>query len=233
MEDLDFSQLTDDQLIALIRGACADAVRRGTAVAAAAQDAYLSEVDRARIAREAAEREADRLKREEAERVAREAAETVRRKAEQQKTAEAAAKEAQLWARRKGIAQALVDVGYDVAGDQVVVWIKPGGVEKRVFLQKKGYGGTTYATLYVTGNPKHRPDSVVTVGLGPSLRAKVAPVLRAIARDWHQLKVDLDEAVAWTGDAVPLKVDAPAEAPPPPPAAAAPEPEAPAPEAAP
>jgi hypothetical protein len=213
VEGLDFTNLTDDQLIALIRGACSDAVRRGAAVAAAAQEAYLSAAARGRIAREAAEREAERLKQEEAERVAREAAETVRRRAEQQKTADAAAAEVKAWAKRKGVAQALVAAGYDVVGDQLVVWIRPGGVEKRVFLQKKGYGETTYATLYVTGNQKHSPDSLVTVGLGAALRAKVAPVLRAIARDWHQLKVDLDEAVAWTGEAIPLKVDLPAPSP--------------------
>jgi ParB-like chromosome segregation protein Spo0J len=49
--DLDFSALTDDQLIALIRAACADAVTRGAAVESAAREAYMSADERVQVAR--------------------------------------------------------------------------------------------------------------------------------------------------------------------------------------
>lgn len=57
MEGLDFSGLTDDQLIALARGCCEEALRRNPAAAAAMQAMMLSEAEKARIARAASEAE--------------------------------------------------------------------------------------------------------------------------------------------------------------------------------
>lgn len=214
--ELDFSPLTDDQLIQLIRAACAEVGRRGAACAMAAQAVYLDEVERARVAREAAEREAERLRQADAERIAREAADKVRREAERQKVVDAAASEAKLWARRKGIAQAIAATGYDVKGDQVVVWLS-GTKEKRVFLQERGHGGVTYATFYATGNGRHVPGSFeFRAGMTPSLKEALKPVLCAIAKEWNAFRVDLEEALSWSGEVVPLR-HLPADPPPPPP----------------
>ena len=60
---MDFTPLTDDQLVELIRAACSEAVKRGAACAAAAQGAYLGEAEKAQIARDAAAREAEKLRR--------------------------------------------------------------------------------------------------------------------------------------------------------------------------
>lgn len=203
--DLDFSGLTDDQLIQLIRAACQDAVRRGAACAKAAHGVYLDAMEQSRIAHEAAMREAERLRQAETDRIARETAERIRRDAERKKVDDVASAEAVLWARRKGIAIALDAVGYDVKGDQLVVWLS-GTKEKRIFLQQRGFGGATYATMFVTGNGRHAPDSFeFSRGMSPSLKEALKPVLRAVAKEWNAFKVDLSEALAWSGDAIPLK----------------------------
>jgi hypothetical protein len=87
MDTLDFTALTDDQLISLVRLAMVECGRRGAAVAVQAQGIYLDEAEKLRVAREAAEREAAKLRAAERERIAREAAEEVRRQAQAQTTA--------------------------------------------------------------------------------------------------------------------------------------------------
>lgn len=54
---LDFSQLTDDQLIELVRSACEYALSKDPAIAAAMRETMLSEAERARVARTAGELE--------------------------------------------------------------------------------------------------------------------------------------------------------------------------------
>jgi hypothetical protein len=93
--ELDFSILTDDQLVTLIRSALQEAVRRSPATAAAAQAATLDEAEKARIARVAAERAAAEVREAEERRLAAAAAAQARRDAEAAATAaEWAAKEA-------------------------------------------------------------------------------------------------------------------------------------------
>lgn len=94
MEDftLDFSTLTGDQMVGLLRSVLRECVQRGAAVQAAAQAAWIDESEAAQIATEAATREAAKLRAQARERIAREAAEGVR--------AEVAAKETQAQAAR-------------------------------------------------------------------------------------------------------------------------------------
>lgn len=198
--DLDFTGLTDDQLVGLIRAACEEAVTRGAAVEMAARAEFLSAAERVQVARAAAERETERLRREETERVAAAAA-------SRSAVDVVAERERQLWAQRKGIAQALDAAGWNVVGDQLVVWLSDRN-EKRVFLQQNKYDGTTWVTLYVTGNAKHAPgsclfDSKVFKG-EPELKREVGAVLRAVAAAWNAIKIDLPQAISWKGDAVPL-----------------------------
>jgi hypothetical protein len=79
MTGLDFTALTDDQLIELIRAALAEAGARGQATVAAAQETWIDEAEKVKIAREAADREAAKFRALERERIAREAAEKVKR----------------------------------------------------------------------------------------------------------------------------------------------------------
>lgn len=79
MASLDFSVLSDDQLVTLIREACQEAVSRNPAVAAASRSAVLDESEKARIRTEASEREAAKLRALEREKLAQEAAAEIRR----------------------------------------------------------------------------------------------------------------------------------------------------------
>lgn len=206
---LDFSALTDDQLIALIASAAQEAIARGYATEAAAREVMLSAKERADIASAARDEEAERLRREEARRIADEAAAKVRSQATAKLVDSATEKERAVWARRKGIAQAIAATGWSVDGDSIVVWLSQ-TKEKRVFLQQSKFNGATYATLYVTGNNKHAPNTVeLSRGMNDNFKAALPAILRAIARDWTTLKVDLTAALAWEGEAIPLVVETP------------------------
>ena len=216
--ELDFSGLTDDQLIALIRDACEEARRRGDATETAARNVYLDEVERTRIGRAAELLEAERLRNEESARVAKEAADRVRRDADKTKIDDVANKERVLWAKRKGIAKALDAAGWDCRGDQLVVWMSS-AKEKRVFLQKAVYGASSYAIFFVTGNKSHAPESFQfsqsVFGKDKAFMGRVGDVLRAVAEEWNTLKVDLEQALSWDGASIPpkhLTPAAPAEA---------------------
>lgn len=208
---LDFTALTDDQLIALIASAAQEAIARGYATEAAAREVMLSAKERADIASAARDAEAERLRREEAQRVAADAAAKVRNQATAKLVDTAAEKERAVWARRKGIAQALHALGWDVDGDSIVVWLSQ-TKEKRVFLQQSKFNGHTYATLYVTGNQKKAPGTVDVSGINikrVDFREAVPAILRAIARDWTTIKIDLAAALAWDGEAIPLVIETP------------------------
>jgi hypothetical protein len=88
---LDFSTLTDDQLVGLLRSVLRECVARGGAVQAAARSAGIDEAERAQIAKDAAEREAAKLRAKERERVAKDAAERVKQERAAQEAAAQAA----------------------------------------------------------------------------------------------------------------------------------------------
>lgn len=87
MDGLDFSALTDDQLVGLIRAAIDEALTRNPAVARAAEDCMLDAAERARIAAEASAAEAAALRARERERVANEARAKVREEEAQRNAA--------------------------------------------------------------------------------------------------------------------------------------------------
>ncbi|MEW5425091.1 hypothetical protein [Amorphus sp. 3PC139-8] len=69
-EELDFSDLSDDQVVDLVTALCAEAARRGAATDAAARASILDEAERIRIARDAMAEESGRLRYAERSRVA-------------------------------------------------------------------------------------------------------------------------------------------------------------------
>lgn len=73
MDGLDFSDLTDDQLVELARACCLEAVRRNAATAAAMEAMMLSEAEKARIARSASEMEIAAQRAAERQRIAQQA----------------------------------------------------------------------------------------------------------------------------------------------------------------
>lgn len=78
MDGLDFSALSDDQLVELARACCIEAIRRNPATQEAMQDMMIGEAERARIARQAQEAEIAAVRARERERIAQEAARRVR-----------------------------------------------------------------------------------------------------------------------------------------------------------
>lgn len=199
---MDFSPLTDDQLVELIRAACAEAVNRNQAVAGAARAAMLSEAERAQVAWHAAAAEADRIKQDEARRVAEAAAEEVRRQAEARATAEAQQKQNKLWGEKKAIAQLVA--GTLGPGWNLTVWRKNG--DRRVYLD---YGDGGYGSrnpkwcLYVTGNQFERPgkltverhQDVFGKGHWKTVIEEVRIICERAAAEWQELRLDVDEAL--------------------------------------
>ena len=88
MDTLDFSGLSDDQLVALAQAVCAEAISRNPAVRAAVHTVLIDEAERIRIAKSAGEAEAAAMRAAERERIARAAAAEVRA-AEEARTADA------------------------------------------------------------------------------------------------------------------------------------------------
>jgi hypothetical protein len=150
MTTLDFSSLTDDQLVDLIRAALQEAVARGGAVEAAVRAAGLDEAEKARIAKDAAEQAARQIREEEAARIAREAAERTRREAESRKTNDAAA-------RLRAIAvEARSLFGSDQDNFKVEVWDRAG--DRRVYI---GHGHSeNWIEYYHTGNHRFGPQTL-------------------------------------------------------------------------
>jgi hypothetical protein len=218
---LDFSTLNDDQLVSLIRAACGEAVERGAACQAAARDAYISAAEKADIAREAADREAAKLREEEARRIAAEAAEQVRRQRDQEQIASAGDKARREWARKRGIAEALLPLfkraNYSgLGGISVNVWVHATSKEKRIYIGK-GYDANLI-TYYVTGGGRNAPGKLE---LGDKdfkpLSADVIAFCKALATAWTTIRFDAAEAIKWDGEAIPLPGYTPLPVAPPPP----------------
>lgn len=190
---IDFTPLTDDQLVELVRGACQEAARRGMAVRSAVEAAMLSEAEKARIAADAAQRAAEELRRKEAERIAREAAAKVKAQAEAAERDEAAAKQQRLWAKKAELAQLVTDaLGTDDV--TVTVWAKDG--EKRVYLdQGDGWKKNgRKVSFFVTGNHKQAPGSLEVKWAGAD-EAKTRAACERAAKDWNSVKFHAEQAL--------------------------------------
>ena len=212
--DIDFSGLDNEQLIALIRAACIEAVTRGTAVEMAARDAYLSAAERAQAAIGAAEAEAARVRREEEKRVRDEAAAKVRSAHAAELAEQETARQTARWAVRKGVAQAIKGLigglcRFGMKDMVLELWQK--GADRRIFL---GYGfDAGVVAYYVTGGgtgryakpPKAlencRKDKEVKANL-----AKIRELCEAINALWPTgtMKLLLSEALTWDGEPTPL-----------------------------
>lgn len=78
MSDIDLSGLSDDQLVALARACCIEAIRRGAVTQDVVQDMMLTEAERARVLRNATNIEIAAVRAREREQLALDAAEKVR-----------------------------------------------------------------------------------------------------------------------------------------------------------
>lgn len=212
--DLDFSGLDNEQLIALIRAACTEAINRGTAVEMAARDAYLSAAERAQVVQDATVREKERVRREDEQRVAAVAADKVRAAHAAALADAEAATQTKRWGLRKGIAQAVKGLLSGVCRfgmkDMVLeIWQK--GADRRIFL---GYGfDAGIVAYYITGGGQGRyakpPKALENCRKDKDVKANLGKLLElceAINALWPTgtTKILLSEALAWDGEAVPL-----------------------------
>lgn len=192
---MDFSQLTSDQLVELIRAACAECAQRGVATAAAANAAMMDEAEKARIAHHAAAAEADKLKAAEAAKIAKEAAETVRRQADSTAAKEEAKKQQELWAKKTAVARKAKELFGD--GMNLNVWMRDSDKEKRVYVQEgMRRKQTTHACYYATGNARNKPGSIELETRHSEKKAEIAAFCADLAKRWNTLKIDCDAALA-------------------------------------
>lgn len=196
---LDFSAISDDQLIDLIRAACAEAGQRSVECAAAARNAMLDEAERAKIAREAIERERLRSTREEAERIAREALakEKAAKEAEEQKAKEK--KIADTWAWKEEMGRRVSEILRPKNPQTLTVWNKG---DKRIYLGK-GYNGNM-VVYYHTGSARNKPRSIAIVkrpgnftedewksGKEQEVEAALLPVFDGICQKWNTIEFEI------------------------------------------
>jgi hypothetical protein len=189
MSGIDFSGLSDEQLLQLLTEAMAEAMNRGEVVRLAAQDAVLSTEEKLQIQQRVAAQYAERKLQEERQRVEREAEEKHKAKELKQQ----AEKTETLWSARAAIVAAIRQWGYD--GDfEINIWSS--GADRRVYFQKtvssgrRGFTAEWKFCLYVTGNNYQAPGAFIGEG----------------ANCWFDDKQELLQAFllevanAWKGD---------------------------------
>lgn len=180
---MDFSKLTDDQLVELVRSLCFEAAQRGWAVQQAAQAAMLSEAEKARIAADAAVRESERLREAEAKRIAEEAAAKVRREAEAARSQAEAANRRRTEQRRAALAEAV----YAVLGKHCTIssWSPRdnSSIDRRIYFdQGDGYARNGWKIcVHLDGSSKARPG---TVEGAKGAEAEALRAISAIAVEW-------------------------------------------------
>ena len=187
MNIIDFAPLTDDQLVALIRAAAQEAIRRGDAVKTAAQNATLSEAEKAKIARDAAHQEEERLRQQEAEQVAREAAGRVSASQRQKENEE----QYQAWGKKKTLAHMVIAVlgtGWELA-----IWERNG--DRRVYFDCTS--SRVKITYFDTGNRWHPPASVDGEASIPrDAKPFVLKIAHKACSEWPDLRLNCDVAAA-------------------------------------
>lgn len=204
------AKLSDADICDLIRLASEEAFRRGEAVVVRAREGLLSEAERNAIrvgaeelARQALRGDAARrlavstvqaIAREEAEKAEREA----REKAERERDAKVKATQLS-WASRKGVALAVQAVLPDYDDLSVTAW--ESGSTRRVYLN---WGRAELACFHVTGDGRHAPGTLSTGNRVKDRSNALRTILAAVAKRWARIKVDVAEAAAWDGEAIPL-----------------------------
>lgn len=195
---LDFTPLSDDQLIDLIRSACQEAARRGNETRFAAESVALDEATKAKIAREAAEKAAADLHKDEARRIAESAAAKVKADAERAERDAQAAKIAQTWEYKEEMGAKISAIIKPTRKCELKVWSK--GADKRIYIGG-GYNDND-VTYYHTGNHKEKPKTL-QIGVSRDLaltkeeiadaKAALLPVLVSICDKWNAITIPIPQ----------------------------------------
>ena len=184
---MDFSSLTDDQLLQLLKGAIAEAISRGGAMKAAAEGEVLSAKERAQIEFQVAENLRLQREEEERQRVAKEA-EARLREAELAKKAETVES---TWAVKAAAVEAIRRWGYK-GTFHLTIWQRE--EDRRVYFQETKYGGKRdwKWTLYLTGNRYHPPGDFEGAGPGSWFDDKVESLERFLYEVTKSWKTTVD-----------------------------------------
>ncbi|PHJ64954.1 hypothetical protein VF04_03985 [Nostoc linckia z7] len=178
--NMDFSILTDDQLLQLLKGAMAEAIKRGGAVRAAAQGEVLSSQERAAIEFAVAEKLRIEKQEEERKRIAKEAEAQLR----QQDIEKQVEKTENQWSIKSAAVAAIRQWGYE--GDfDINIWSR--GADRRIYFQDAGRRWTWKWCLYVTGNQYHAPGELEGEGNRcwfDDKQDQLKAFLEAIAESW-------------------------------------------------
>lgn len=191
---MDFSLLSDDQLLQLLKLAMTEALSRGGAVRFAAEQEVVSAQERAAIEREVAAKLL--LEKEEKERA------RIKEEAEAKFRAEENQKKAQtteiVWSYKAAIAQAIKEWGYE-GKFELNIWSNK--ADRRVYFQLDRRGTWKFC-LYLTGNAYHPPMELEGEGADcwfDDKQKKLKAFLSLVAKHWKgDLKMS-NEA----GDAMP------------------------------
>lgn len=183
---LDFSGLTDDQLVSLIRAALQEAAHRTLACKVAAEAVVFDEAAKARIAQEAAVREVERLKREEAERIAREAAEKLRLEKEAAEKAAQQKKIDSIWQGKDEMCRRVHELLHSHTDYLVTVWNKK---DKRVYIRTStAKFGNNSVEYFHEGNANTRPGHLTLKGEHEPHRAEILQFCQDLCKRWNAVE---------------------------------------------
>jgi hypothetical protein len=157
---MDYSQLTDEQLLQLLEGVLRETVKRGDIVTAAAREVMLTEKEKTDIKAAAAQQAKSDIYREESRRLAQEERDRLIQQQRRAAEKDEADKQARLWQAKKEQSARMIAL---LKGEiWVNVWKSRSG-EKRVYLNDgEPFGKRTneIACLYVTGSSRQAPGSM-------------------------------------------------------------------------
>lgn len=200
---MDFSTLSDEQLIELIKGALAETIKRGQTVVDAAREVMLDEKREAEIRFKAQEIAKEKILRQEAERIAKEEEAKIlakQRQSEEQKAIDAQKKN---WAAKKSQAERMLSF-FD-GNIWINVW--KSGNEKRVYINDgEPFGKRTkeVACYYATGNAKRAPNTFTGDDnywnkLSPEQREEFKALVIEISNYWGSTKFSARDAAQYNG----------------------------------
>lgn len=193
VSSMDFSNISDDQLLQLIKAVMAEAVSRGGAIARAASDVYVDAETELRIKAEAAETarlKAETLKLEKLKA----AAEAEIQKEEALKVQE---QQAIVWAQKIALVQAIKEDPLFADDEDFTINIWARGNDIRVYLQEGGVYDRKHkweVIYYFTGNKFQAPHSIE--GLNDEDAERFRPLFQLICKYYRAgFKVNLKDCL--------------------------------------
>lgn len=178
---MDFSILTDDQLLLLLKGAMQEAINRGGAVKLAAENEVISAQERAAIEF----RVVEKLRLEEAEKQRKKIEQEAEAKFREEQQKQTVEKIASTWEIKAAAITAIREWGYD---DSFYLSIWSRNADRRIYFQnEKGVHPKWSWCYYITGNNNNPPGFLEGKGIDcwfDDKREALCLFFKEIARDW-------------------------------------------------